>query len=108
VLDGRDIGTVIFPDATMKFFVTASVEARARRRWRELRGAGVAADLEAVTEELRDRDAADAARAVAPLKPATDAVLLDTTTLDADAAFALAKAVLEARLAERHSPEHFG
>lgn len=90
VLDGRDIGTVIFPDAEAKFFVTASATARGERRWRELRARGVAADLAGVTEEVRARDAADAVR----LAPAADAMLLDTTTLDADAAFARALAML--------------
>jgi CMP/dCMP kinase len=101
VLDGRDIGTVIFPDAQMKFFVTASVRARGERRCKELRERGIAADVEAVIEELRRRDAADAARSTSPLKPAKDAVLLDTTALDADAAFAMAKALMEARLGAR-------
>lgn len=97
VLDGRDIGTVVFPDATAKLYVTASVEARGRRRWLELRGRGVEADLAAVTEEVRARDAADAARAAAPMKPAADAMLLDTTALDADAAFAAALDLIAAR-----------
>jgi cytidylate kinase len=92
VLDGRDIGTVIFPDATLKLFVTASVEARARRRWLELQARGVAADLSTVTADMQARDAADAARAAAPLRPADDAILLDTTDLDADQAFAEAMA----------------
>ncbi len=93
VLDGRDIGTVIFPDAQAKFFVTASAAARGERRWRELRGRGVAADLAQVTDEVRARDAADAVR----LAPAADAMLLDTTALDADAAFAQALAMLAGR-----------
>ncbi len=87
VLDGRDIGTVIFPDARVKLFVTASVEARARRRWLELRAKGSDAELSAVETDMRARDALDAARAAAPLRPAPDAVLLDTTELDADAVF---------------------
>ncbi len=99
VLDGRDIGTVIFPDAPAKLYVTASVEERGRRRWAELRARGVAADLAAITAELHARDAADRARAAAPMKPADDAMLLDTTTLDADAAFATALALIGARLA---------
>ncbi len=93
VLDGRDIGTVIFPDAAVKLFVTASVEARAGRRWRELRGV----DLATVTADLRARDELDRARAAAPLRPASDAVVLDTTDLDPNAAFARAmEAVTEA------------
>lgn len=94
VLDGRDIGTVILPDAEVKLFVTASPEARARRRWLELQGQGRALSLDAVAAEMRERDARDAARDVAPLRPAVDAVLLDTTGLDADAAFAQALAVV--------------
>lgn len=98
VMDGRDIGTVVFPEAPLKLFVTASAEQRARRRWLELRGRGVAADPEAVLAELQARDAQDAGRAVAPLKPAPDAVLLDTTALDAEAAFAAARALVRERL----------
>ena len=98
VLDGRDIGTVVFPEATVKLFVTASVEERARRRFLELRGRGVAADAAQVEAEIRDRDAQDANRPVAPLKPAADALLLDTTRLDAGAAFAAALAMVQGRL----------
>lgn len=93
VLDGRDIGTVIFPDAAVKLFVTASVEARALRRWRELEGV----DLAAVAAGLRARDELDQERAAAPLRPADDAVVLDTTDLDPDAAFARAMDVVHAR-----------
>ena len=103
VLDGRDIGTVIFPQADAKFFVTASVEARARRRHAELCARGVEIGLETVLRDMEARDAADASRAAAPLVPADDAVLLDTTSLDADGVFRAALAVLarkgtEARL----------
>jgi cytidylate kinase len=98
VLDGRDIGTVVCPDAPVKLFVTARLEARAERRWRELRGRGVAAERAAVEAELRERDARDAARAVAPMRPAEDALLLDTSDLDAEAAFAAALALIRARL----------
>ncbi|MBV9785275.1 MAG: (d)CMP kinase [Acidisphaera sp.] len=98
VLDGRDIGTVIFPQAHVKLFVTASVEERARRRWREVQSGGLAADLAAVTEELRRRDALDLARAAAPLRPAADAVTIDTTALDADAAYAVALETVRRRL----------
>ncbi|WP_198377264.1 (d)CMP kinase [Neoroseomonas rubea] len=98
VLDGRDIGTVVFPDARVKLFVTASVEERARRRFLELQARGIAADLMQVTSEIRDRDAQDANRPVAPLRPAEDAVTLDTSTLDADAAFAGALAIVQRRL----------
>jgi cytidylate kinase len=91
VLAGRDIGTVICPDATLKIFVTASVEERARRRYEELRRRGVATIYDAVLEELRERDRRDEARAVAPLRAAHDAWILDTTELDADAAFEAAR-----------------
>jgi cytidylate kinase len=101
VLDGRDIGTVVFPDTAVKLFVTASPEERARRRLLELRGRGVAADPDQVLAEICDRDAQDANRPVAPLKPAPDAITIDTTTLDADAAFAAALAAIERRLADR-------
>jgi cytidylate kinase len=99
VLDGRDIGTVIFPAAQVKLFVTASAEERARRRFLELRARGVNADPDQVLAEIRDRDAQDANRPVAPLRPAEDAVRIDTTTLDADAAFAHALAAVRERLA---------
>lgn len=96
VLDGRDIGTVVFPDAMVKLFVTASVAERARRRHLELLGRGVAADPVQVEAELLDRDARDANRAVAPLRPAPDAVVLDTTAMDADAALSQALAIVTA------------
>ncbi len=88
VLDGRDIGTIVFPAAPIKLFVTASAEARGLRRWRELAARGVTADLAAVTAQIRERDAQDAARVAAPLRRAPDALLLDTTELDAEATFA--------------------
>ncbi|MGI4800167.1 MAG: (d)CMP kinase [Janthinobacterium lividum] len=84
VLDGRDIGTVVFPDATVKLFMTAAPEARARRRWQELKQAVPLADIES---DMRDRDLRDSTRGTAPLRRADDAVLIDTTALDADAAF---------------------
>ncbi len=80
VLDGRDIGTVIFPDADVKFWVTASAEARGRRRWLEAQGGG---DLAQIVADVRGRDARDAVRLV----PAVDAIHLDTTELDAEATF---------------------
>lgn len=90
VVDGRDIGTVIFPDATAKLFITASPEARALRRYKELQARGETADLAQVTRSLLARDAMDASRAAAPLVPAADAIVLDTTDLDAHAVFTLA------------------
>ncbi len=90
VLDGRDIGTVIFPAAPVKLFVTASLAERARRRWLELQAKGVAADFATVEADMKARDAMDAARAAAPLRAADDAVTLDTTGKDPDTAFAAA------------------
>lgn len=98
VLDGRDIGTVIFPNAQAKLFVTASLAERARRRWLELRGKGVDADIHTVEADMRQRDAKDAERAAAPLKAAADAYLLDTSTMDADAAFQAALAFIRTRI----------
>lgn len=98
VLDGRDIGTVIFPQADAKFFVTASVAARAGRRWRELRARGLDVPLQTVTDDLQARDAADVAREAAPLRPAADAIILDTTDMDADQAFATALARVRERV----------
>ena len=107
VLDGRDIGTVIFPDAPAKLFVTATLPERARRRWLELQARGVAVTLAGVEAEMQARDAQDAARAVAPLRPAPDAVVLDTTALDADAAFAAALEAVHAKLCPASSPDPF-
>jgi cytidylate kinase len=98
VLDGRDIGTVIFPNASVKLFVTASPSERACRRWMELRAKGVAAELQAVEEEMRQRDQLDAERIAAPLRVADDAYRLDTTNMNADAAFEVALAVVKARV----------
>jgi cytidylate kinase len=86
VLDGRDIGTVIAPDADVKIFVTATAQERARRRARELAAQGIAADEAAILADIERRDERDRSRAVAPLEPAPDAHLLDTTHLDIDAA----------------------
>jgi cytidylate kinase len=94
VLDGRDIGTVICPDAPVKLFVTASPEARAERRYRELRARGVDTIKPRVLAEMAERDRRDSERAAAPLKAAPDAYLLDTSDMDADAAFAAALAFI--------------
>jgi len=98
VLDGRDIGTVIFPSAPVKLFVTAAPEVRARRRWLELRGKGTDVDLATVEREMRERDARDSGRDAAPLRAAPDAVVLETTALDADAVYAAAMAAVRERL----------
>lgn len=95
VLDGRDIGTVICPDAPVKLFVTASLEARADRRYRELRERGVETIRPRVLAEMAERDRRDSERAAAPMKAAPDAYLLDTSDMDADAAFAAAVAFIE-------------
>ncbi|HVI27855.1 d(CMP) kinase [Hansschlegelia sp.] len=99
VIDGRDIGTVICPDADVKLFVIASAEERARRRALELTRAGEPVDEAAILLDIKARDERDMNRATAPLRPAEDAVLVDTTTLDADATFAAAVAVVERRMA---------
>jgi cytidylate kinase len=98
VLDGRDIGTVICPDAAVKLYVTADVEVRARRRALELRGRGLPAEEAQVLADLKARDHRDMTRAAAPLKPAEDAHLLDTTGLDIEAAFAAARAIIDKKL----------
>ncbi len=87
VLDGRDIGTVVCPKAEVKFFVTASVESRARRRHKELLERGENSIYARVLQDLQERDARDSGRQVAPLRPAEDAIMLDTTEMDAKAAF---------------------
>jgi len=97
VLDGRDIGTVVVPGAQVKLFVTAAPAARARRRWLELQARGIATPLAQVEAELRARDAQDVARQAAPLVAASDATVLDTTSLDADAAFAAAMEIVRSR-----------
>ena len=99
VLDGRDIGTVVMPDADAKIFVTASPETRAARRFKELRAAGAEAIYERVLQDMKDRDARDSGRKAAPLRPADDAFVLDTTALGAEAAFAAAIAYIDGKLA---------
>jgi CMP/dCMP kinase len=84
VLEGRDLGTVVFPDASVKFFLTASDEARASRRHAELAGKGHEVELSDVLNDQRRRDRNDSERAIAPLKPAPDAIIVDTTGLDLD------------------------
>jgi cytidylate kinase len=95
VLDGRDIGTVICPEADAKLFVTATPEERARRRHRELLSRNEAAAFEVVLADIRRRDERDMTRSAAPLRPAPDATVLDTTTLDADAAFRAALEIVK-------------
>jgi cytidylate kinase len=99
LLDGRDIGTVIAPDADVKLWVDAAVEARARRRFLELSGMGEKVTEAGVHEQLKERDARDAARTDAPMKPADDAVWIDTTLMRPDECLAKAIEVVEARKA---------
>ncbi|HAR54555.1 (d)CMP kinase [Roseovarius nubinhibens] len=101
VLDGRDIGTVICPDADVKLYVTASDEIRAQRRHNELVNKGHEVTLDEVAADLRSRDARDSARATAPLKPAVDAVKLDTSRMSIDEAVAAAIAETERRIAAK-------
>jgi cytidylate kinase len=97
VLDGRDIGTVICPEAEAKLFVTASAEVRAKRRHAELAAAGEASSLAQVHADVLERDARDRGRADAPLKPAVDAVTLDTSGMTLEAAIAAAIEIIDAR-----------
>jgi cytidylate kinase len=101
VLDGRDIGTVVCPSADVKIFLTASVEARARRRVAELRQQGAAAIYENVLQDMKERDARDSERRAAPLIAAPDAVVIEATALDADAAFERACDLIELTLKEK-------
>ncbi len=98
VLDGRDIGTVVCPDAKAKLFVTARPEIRARRRWLELNNSGSGITEAQVLEGIRERDRRDAERAASPMKPADDAHLLDTSDLSIEAAFGAAVAIIDKAL----------
>lgn len=82
IADGRDMGTVVFPDAALKIYLTASAEKRAERRYKQLKGKGIDVNLPSLVEELRQRDERDMNRQAAPLKPADDAIIIDTTTLN--------------------------
>lgn len=95
ILDGRDIGTVVCPDADVKLYVTASPEIRAHRRWLELKGSGSDLSEAQVLAEVKERDARDADRATSPMRPAEDAHLLDTSNLSIEAAFGAAVALIE-------------
>ncbi|MCJ8144335.1 (d)CMP kinase [Ancylobacter sp. A5.8] len=103
VLDGRDIATVIAPEAQVKIFVTASPEVRAERRYREFVGRGETASYDEVLADIRRRDARDSGRASAPLVRAPDAVLLDNSALDRDQSWQAALAIVEAARQERES-----
>ena len=97
VADGRDMGTVVFPDAGLKIFLDASADERARRRLNQLRKAGIAANIAALREEIRERDVRDRSRTVSPLKPADDAVTIDTTELSIERVLARVEQLIEAR-----------
>jgi cytidylate kinase len=103
VLDGRDIGTVVCPDAAVKLFITATPEARAGRRFKELRERGVPAIYRDVLADMKERDARDSERRVAPLAAAPDAVTIDTTRLDADQVFEQASKLIARALAAHGS-----
>lgn len=98
VLDGRDIGTVVCPDAAIKLYVTASADVRARRRYDEMIAAGETADYESVFEDVKKRDERDMGRVDSPLKPAADAHLLDTSKMGIEAAFQAAKSIIDVAL----------
>ncbi|UNK41437.1 (d)CMP kinase [Luteimonas sp. S4-F44] len=98
VADGRDMGTVIFPDARWKVFLTASAEERAERRYKQLKGKGVSVTMDGLLREILARDARDASRAVAPLRPAEEAVRIDTTGRGIEAVVAQVLALLPARM----------
>ena len=98
IMDGRDIGTVVLPDARVKIFLTASAEVRARRRFEELKEKGVPTTYDEVLADMEKRDYDDSHRAAAPLKAAEDAILVDTSSLDLDGAVSAIKAVVEKAL----------
>ena len=103
VADGRDMGTVVFPEADLKVFLTASAEERAQRRYKQLKEQGLSANLRALREELEARDRRDSERATAPLKPAHDAWVFDTTGIGIDAVVAMIRGRLEGVLSSRGS-----
>ncbi len=98
VLDGRDIGTVVCPDAPVKLYITASAEVRAERRFNEMRAKNADADYNEVLDDLKRRDERDMNRSASPLKPASDAHLIDTSKMDIEAAFLEAKKLIDAAL----------
>ncbi|MFK3962941.1 (d)CMP kinase [Ensifer adhaerens] len=101
VLDGRDIGTVVCPDAPVKLYVTASPEVRAQRRYDEIIGNGQPADYQTIFEDVKKRDERDMGRADSPLRPADDAHLLDTSEMSIEAAFQAAKSLIDAALIKK-------
>ncbi len=105
VLDGRDIGTVVMPDADVKIFVVADTEVRARRRYLELKNRGEPVSPEGVLEVIRRRDERDSGREAAPMVPAPDAILLDTTNLDIETAFETAVGLIERKISQPGRPK---
>ena len=101
VLDGRDIGTVVCPDADVKLYVTASAEVRAGRRLRDIEARGGKADLAEILADIKRRDERDMGRADSPLKPAPDAHLLDTSEMSIEAAFRAARSIIDGVLSAR-------
>lgn len=108
VLDGRDIGTVVCPDADAKLYVTASAEVRATRRLRDIESRGGHADLDEILADIRRRDERDMGRADSPLRPAADAHLLDTSEMSIEAAFQAARAIVDDAIAARGKARHQG
>ncbi|MGN1077306.1 MAG: (d)CMP kinase, partial [Candidatus Gallimonas sp.] len=98
VIDGRDIGTVVLPGADFKFFLTASPEVRAKRRWEELKAKGYDVDYEKIRQEIVKRDEQDSSRAIAPLKKADDAVLIDTSLLSVEEVLREIKAKIQEKI----------
>jgi len=103
LMDGRDIGTVVLPDASVKIFLTASPEARAERRWKEYQAKGQEISYQQVLEDVRQRDYQDTHRAAAPLRQAEDAVLLDTSELDFDQSLAAMAAIVAEKTRENRT-----
>ena len=101
VADGRDMGTIVFPDARVKVFVTAAPEERARRRYKQLIAKGISVTMDSLLRDIRERDARDSARTVAPLRPASDAVILDTTDLTIEAAIGAVLDLYRVRIGAR-------
>ena len=101
VADGRDMGTTVFPDADLKIYLTASPEIRAQRRYKQLKEKGIDVSLSALVKDITERDERDANRTVSPLKPADDAVLVDTSTLTVDEVMALVTSMVDEALATR-------
>ncbi|HIF25846.1 MAG TPA: (d)CMP kinase [Micavibrio sp.] len=98
ILDGRDIGTVICPDADLKLYIDANLEIRAQRRFKELQSKGISVTYDAVLADMLERDKRDSSRATAPMKPADDAIVLDTSTMSADDVFDKVRSAVTDRL----------